>query len=164
MALIELNHDWFMSLAIEEAEKAYREGEVPVGALLVDEDGNIVAKGRNIKESCFDPCGHAEIEVIRLAAKKRKNWRLTGHTLYVTLEPCVMCAAAIIQARLSLLVFGAYDPKGGAISLGHYIHIDSRLNHSYSVIGGIKHFDCSKILSTFFRERRNEYKQKGNNL
>ena len=148
------DHIWNMNLALEEAQRAYKLGEVPVGAVLVSPDGKVESKGINLKESQFDPCGHAEICALRDQGEKLKNWRLTGHTLYVTLEPCAMCLGAMIQARIQSLVFGAYDPKGGAISLGYNLHKDSRLNHNFSVVGGVRHFECSQILSQFFREKR----------
>lgn len=150
-------HFWNMSLALEEAEEAYKNNEVPVGAVIASAAGKILARAHNEKERSSDPCGHAEILAIRMATKNLKNWRLEKCKLYVTLEPCVMCMGAMVQARISCLVFGAYDSKGGALSLNYNLHQDSRLNHRFSVIGGIKHYECSKILSEFFRERRKTY-------
>ncbi|MEK6625225.1 MAG: nucleoside deaminase, partial [Bdellovibrionota bacterium] len=106
----------------------------------------------------FDPCGHAEILALREAAQHEKAWRLVGCKIYVTLEPCIMCLAAMGQARIAQLIFGAYDPKGGALSLGYHIHNDTRLNHRFVVKGGLLEFDCSKILSQFFREQRSLYR------
>jgi tRNA(adenine34) deaminase len=143
-----------MKLALEEAEKAYQENEVPVGAVLIDGSGKVIAKAHNNKEKEYNPCGHAEIEVLKKSASELKNWRLNGHTLVVTLEPCVMCMGAMIQARIEKLVFGAYDPKGGALSLGYDIHNNSKLNHKFSIVGGLAHYRCSKILSQFFKQRR----------
>jgi tRNA(adenine34) deaminase len=147
-----------MSLALEEAEAAYKLDEVPVGAVIVSEDGKIIAKAHNLKESHHNPCGHAEIIAITSASREKESWRLLNCTLYATLEPCLMCMGAIIQARLKTVVFGAYDTKAGAISLGYPIHCDPRLNHQLNVIGGIEHFNCSKILSQFFREKRKKSK------
>jgi tRNA(adenine34) deaminase len=151
---------WFMSLAIEQAELAYKLQEVPVGAVLVSPDGEVLSKQHNLKESHFNPTGHAEILTLIEGAKKNQNWRLSKCTLYVTLEPCPMCLAAMVQARIKQCVFGAYDGKGGALSLGYTLHQDKRLNHQFSVVGGIKHFECSKVLSQFFKERRNTYRLK----
>lgn len=153
-----INHFWNMSIAIEEAEQAYREFEVPVGAVIFSQDGKILAKAYNKKEKNNDPCGHAEILAIKSAAKFIENWRLTGCSLYVTLEPCPMCLGAMAQARISKLIFGAYDPKGGALSLNYNLHADKRLNHCFSVTGGIRHYECSNIISTFFRNNRKNYK------
>ncbi len=148
------DHIWNMGLALEEAEAAYRIGEVPVGAVVVDKDGRILSRAHNLKETTHDPCGHAEILALRQAATKAGNWRLTGAVLYVTLEPCAMCLGAMVHARIDTLAFGAYDPKAGALSLGHHLHRDPRLNHRFSVVGGIRHYECSKVLSVFFKERR----------
>jgi tRNA(adenine34) deaminase len=150
--------DWSMAIALEQAEVAYKLGEVPVGAVLLSQDGKIIAKTYNKKETEFNPCGHAEILAIQEAAKNLKNWRLVGATLVVTLEPCLMCMTAMIQARIKQLVFGAYDPKGGALSLGYHFQHDSRLNHHFSIIGGWRHYETSKILSQFFKERRESYR------
>jgi len=153
------DHLWHMAIALESAEQAYKNFEVPVGAILVGADGKEIVRSSNLKEMANDPCGHAEILVIRQAANLLNNWRLIGTTLYVTLEPCPMCLAAMVQARISQLVFGAYDLKGGALSLGHNLHNDKRLNHQFNVIGGIRHYECSRILSTFFRENRERHKK-----
>lgn len=150
---------WFMDLALEEAQKAYAKDEVPVGAVLVDSEGKILSKSHNLKEKNNDPCGHAEILALTSAGKELGNWRLKGATLFVTLEPCPMCMMALIHARINKLVFGAYDSKGGAISLGYQFQKDSRLNHSFSVVGGMRHFQASNILSRFFREKRAFYKK-----
>jgi tRNA(adenine34) deaminase len=147
-------YNWHMNIALEEAEKAFRLGEVPIGAIIIDKNGIELARAHNIKEQSFDPTGHAEILCIREATKNIKNWRLQNCTIFVSLEPCPMCLYAIQQARISKLVFGAYDKKGGALSLNYKFNSDSRLNHKFDVIGGIKHFESSKILSTFFKQRR----------
>ncbi len=154
------DHLWFMGLALEEAEVAYKSQEVPVGAVLVSPHGEILSKQFNLKETHFNPTAHAELLCLVEGAKKIKNWRLSDCTLYVTLEPCPMCLTALVQARIGQCVFGAYDAKGGAISLGYFLHQDKRLNHQFSMMGGIRHFECSKLLSEFFRERRNSYKTK----
>jgi tRNA(adenine34) deaminase len=154
MNLTFADHLWFMGLAIEQADLAFKAQEVPVGAVLVSPTGEILSKQHNLKEAHFNPTSHAEILSITEGARKLSNWRLSDCTLYVTLEPCPMCLSAMLQARVKACYFGAYDPKGGALSLGYKFHQDKRLNHQFSVIGGIKHFECSKVLSQFFRERR----------
>ncbi len=154
------DHLWFMNIALEEAELAYKASEVPVGAVLVSPDGAIISKKFNLKETQFNPTGHAEILCLEDAGKKIQNWRLSDCTLYVTLEPCPMCLSAMVQARVGRCVFGTYDSKGGALSLGYHLHQDKRLNHQFSMMGGVKHFECSKLLSQFFKDRRNVYKPK----
>lgn len=151
---------WAMKQAIAMAEIAYREDEVPVGAVIIGPQGEILAQSSNQKENYHNPTGHAEMLAIQEAAKKLKSWRLTGCSIYVTLEPCTMCLSAIQQSRIATLYFGAYDKKGGAISLGHNLHNDLRLNHQFSVIGGIYHFECSKLLSDFFKQKRRAHKNK----
>lgn len=152
------DHLWFMSMALEQAELAYKAQEVPVGAVLVSPEGEVLSKHFNLKESQFNPTAHAELLVMQEAAKKLQNWRLSDCVLYVTLEPCPMCLTGMVQSRIKQCVFGAYDPKGGALSLGYHLHNDKRLNHQFSIMGGIKHFECSKILSQFFKERRTGYR------
>jgi tRNA(adenine34) deaminase len=151
------DHLWFMNIALEQAELAYKASEVPIGAVLVSSTGEVLSKKFNTKETLFNPAGHAEILCMEGAGKEIKNWRLSDCTLYVTLEPCPMCLSAMVQSRIKLCVFGAYDSKGGALSLGYHMHKDKRLNHQFSVLGGIKHFECSKLLSQFFKERRGNY-------
>lgn len=151
---------WFMDLALKQAELAYKEKEVPVGAVLVSADGEVLSQKYNLKESHHNPIAHAEVLSIIEAAKKLASWRLTGATLYVTLEPCPMCLAAMVQARIKRCVFGAYDIKGGALSLGYDLYKDPRLNHRFAITGGMRHFECSKILSQFFKERRSCYREK----
>jgi tRNA(adenine34) deaminase len=154
------DHLWFMGLALEQAELAYRAQEVPVGSILVSPAGDILSRQYNLKETHFNPAGHAEIQAVTEGGKKLQNWRLSDCTLYVTLEPCPMCLSALVQSRVKLCVFGAYDAKGGALSLGYHLHQDRRLNHQFSIMGGIRHFECSKLLSQFFKERRSGYKGK----
>ena len=147
------NDEKFIDIAIEEALLAFAKGEVPVGAIVTVGD-NILARSHNNALSMNDPSAHAEILAIRQAAKMLGNYRLIGATLYVTLEPCVMCAGAIIQARVQRIVFGADDPKsGGVVSLYNILN-DKRLNHTVEVMGGIKKDTCADILSRFFREKR----------
>ncbi len=148
---------WLMDEALKEADLAYRVGEVPIGAIIVDKKGTIISRAFNEKEAKKNPCGHAEIIAIKKAAAQINNWRLLETSVIVTLEPCPMCLAAMVQARIGALYFGAYDAKGGAISLNYNLHNDSRLNHQFSVVGGIRHFECSKLLSIFFKERRSNY-------
>lgn len=154
------DHLWFMGIALEQAELAYKAQEVPVGAILVSANGDILSRQSNLKESHFNPVAHAEVLALSEAGKKIQNWRLTDCTLYVTLEPCPMCLSAMVQSRLRQCVFGAYDSKGGALSLGYHLHRDKRLNHQFLMMGGIRHFECSRLLSTFFKERRTIYKSK----
>lgn len=151
------DHLWLMDEALIEAEKAYREDEVPIGAVVVDSSGTIISRTHNQKEKVFNPCGHAEILSIIEAAKRKSNWRLTDCSIYVTLEPCPMCLSALVQARISHLYFGAYDAKGGALSLNYNFYKDQKLNHSFPVLGGLRHFECSRLLSTFFKEKRSNY-------
>ena len=130
-----------------------RAGEVPVGAVIVRE-GGLLAKAGNRSISCKDPSAHAEILAIRAAAAAVGNYRLPETTLYVTLEPCLMCAGAILHARIGRLVFGAADPKGGAAVSLYRIFEDRRLNHMVAVTGGVLQTECSEILSGFFQEKR----------
>lgn len=151
-------HIYFMKIAMEEAEQAFKLDEVPVGAVIVSGDGQLLGQAHNIKESSHDPTGHAELLAIKLAALKLKNWRLSDCYVFVTLEPCPMCMSALQQARIGKLVFGAYDLKGGAISKGFNLHQNPALNHSFQVTGGLLHFQSSRLLSTFFKQRRGAYK------
>ncbi|MCX7983111.1 MAG: tRNA adenosine(34) deaminase TadA [Syntrophales bacterium] len=143
----------FMAFALKEARLAAKEGEVPVGAVLVYE-GNVIARGHNRCISLHDPTAHAEIVALRKAARKLKNYRLTGTTLYVTLEPCIMCIGAMIHARIDRLVYGASDPKGGACGSLYRIPEDRRFNHVIEVKGGVLAEVTAQILSGFFREKR----------
>jgi len=151
---------WSMKLALEEASKAYDYDEVPVGACIIDNSGKVVARSHNTKEREQDPCGHAEINVIKKLSKEKESWRLKDCHIIVTLEPCVMCMGAIISSRLKSLTFGAYDPKGGFLSLGLNIHKNKKLNHEVDIFTGVRQHDCSKILSQFFKEKRQSYKFK----
>jgi tRNA(adenine34) deaminase len=143
-----------MRAALGEAEKAANEGEVPVGAVVVGPSGKIIARARNGMVSGNDPSAHAEILALRRAAKKLSNYRLTGCRLVVTLEPCVMCAGAAVNARVSEIIFGAADPKAGAVHSLFRIASDERLNHRAMVIPGVLGKECVAILTAFFRRRR----------
>jgi tRNA(adenine34) deaminase len=139
----------FMTEAIGEAGKAREKGEVPVGALVVC-DGEIVGRGHNLREGSGDPTAHAEVVAIREAARRLGGWRLAGATLYVTLEPCIMCMGAILQSRISSLVFGCSDPKGGACGSLYDLSNDGRLNHSVSVVSGVLAEETAELLTDFF--------------
>ena len=143
----------FMAYALVLAKKAADLGEVPVGAVVV-RDGTIIGEGWNLRETTRDPLHHAEIMAIQEAAKNSNAWRLSETTLYVTLEPCLMCAGAIYQARIPRVVFGAMDPKAGACGSLYQVHEDARLNHRYLVQPGVLANPCSEILKDFFRRRR----------
>ena len=152
------DYEYLMSLALDQAEKAYDRNEVPVGAIITNQDGKILSRAYNLKECEHNPCGHAEILAILNAAKKIQSWRLINCHLVVTLEPCLMCLAASLQARLSRITFGAYDSKGGSLSLNYNFYKDQRLNHSLAIVGGIHHYECSRIMGRFFKEKRAFYK------
>jgi tRNA(adenine34) deaminase len=143
----------FMIIALEEAQAAYNAGEVPVGAILVH-DGHILARAHNLPITMNDPSAHAELLVLRQAGEKAGNYRLLGAELYVTLEPCIMCAGAIIQARLARVIFGARDPKCGAVTSLYNILTDERLNHQVEVTEGVLREECGEIMSRFFQQKR----------
>ena len=143
----------YMRLALEQAEIAASRGEVPVGAIVADSD-RILGRGHNLREGARDPTAHAEMIAIREASAATGAWRLGGSTLYVTLEPCIMCMGAIVLARVARLVFGARDPKGGAAGSLYDISADTRLNHRVEVAGGVLKDDCSDILRLFFERLR----------
>jgi tRNA(adenine34) deaminase len=142
-----------MRLALREAERAGREGEVPVGAVVV-ENGRVVARAHNRPIRLKDPSAHAEILALRRAARKLGNYRLKGCTLYATIEPCAMCAGAIVQARLGRVVYGARDPKAGANGSALAVLNHPKLNHQVEVVTGVLAEDCAAILRSFFRRRR----------
>lgn len=144
----------FMKLAIKEARMAGKRGEVPVGAVIVDPDGNVLANNGNRSIELNDPGAHAEMLVMRRAGSRIGNYRLTGSTLYVTLEPCVMCAGAMIHARIQRLIFGALDPKAGAMVSMYKVGVDRRLNHIIEVQGGLMAEQSSRLLKDFFKTRR----------
>lgn len=146
-------HERWMRLALAEAQAAASEGEVPVGAVIV-RDGKLIASARNQREQLHDPTAHAEMVAITQAAESLGDWRLEECTLYVTLEPCCMCAGGIIQARIPRVVYGATDPKAGAVqSLFHLLN-DERLNHRCEVIAGVLAEPCGEILTKFFKQQR----------
>ena len=143
-----------MRKALKEAERGFAEGEVPVGAVLVGPEGRIVAKAHNRPIALNDPTAHAEILVLREAGTHYENYRITGSTLVVTMEPCLMCMGAAFNARISRLVFGAHDPKCGAASCFYDLLGDDRLNHRIEVIPGIMEKECGNLMQDFFRVRR----------
>ena len=144
----------WMDLALSEAALTAGSGDVPIGAVVLDADGRVIGTGRNRREECGDPTAHAEVLALREAAAQRGEWRLEGCTLVVTLEPCAMCAGAIVLARVPTVVFGAWDPKAGACGSVFDIVRDPRLNHWVEVTGGVKEDECAALLREFFRTHR----------
>jgi tRNA(adenine34) deaminase len=145
-----------MRLALEEARAALGHQDVPVGCVVLDEDGTVLGRGRNRREESADPTAHAELVAMRAAAAKLGRWRLDGCTVVVTLEPCAMCAGALAQARVARLVYGADDPKAGAVvSLWDLVR-DPRLPHRIEVHGGVLADECAEPLRAFFRQRRSQ--------
>ncbi len=160
MPQFELDQFW-MKKALLLAKRAALKGEVPVGALIVNSESNtLVSHGYNMRETLNSPIGHAELLAIHRASKKLNAWRLSGHTLYVTLEPCVMCSGAILQSRIDRVVFGALDPKGGGTQSLYQILSDSRLNHQTLYTGNILEQDCRELLKDFFKTLRQRDKSK----
>lgn len=145
-----------MDAALREARRALEHDDVPVGAVVVDEEGKVLARAYNEREARLDPTAHAEILALRRAAAERKSWRLDGCTIYVTLEPCPMCAGALVNARLKRLVYGAADPKAGAALSLYNICADPRLNHELEVVWGVREEEAAALLREFFRTRRVE--------
>jgi tRNA(adenine34) deaminase len=143
-----------MRRALELAAEAAAVSEIPVGAVVLDADGRIVADGRNNREATGDPTGHAEVEALRAAAASVGSWNLEGHTLVVTLEPCLMCAGAILQARITRVVFGAWDDKAGAAGSMYDVLRDRRLPYRAEVIGGVEADAAKALLRDFFEQRR----------
>lgn len=143
-----------MQLAIDEARSVTVHGDVPIGAVVLGPTGDVVATGGNERELLGDPTAHAEVVAIRRAAEVLGEWRLTGCTLVVTLEPCTMCAGAIVASRIEHLVFGAFDPKAGAVASLFDVVRDPRLNHRPRVTGGVLAEECAALLDDFFAERR----------
>ena len=146
-------HDAFMRMALEQAQDARLAGEVPVGAIVVL-DGQVVGRGFNQPIGARDPTAHAEIVAMRDAARRVGNYRLTGATLYVTVEPCLMCVGAMVHARVGTLVYGAPEPKAGAVESTQRAHEHPALNHRLTVIGGVLEDECRAVMQRFFRERR----------
>ena len=146
-------HDTFMRAALEEARRGFAAGEVPVGAVVVL-DGRIAGRGFNQPIGSHDPTAHAEIVALREAARALGNYRLTGAAMYVTIEPCLMCVGAMVHARVATLVFGAPEPKAGAVVSSCRAHELPSLNHRIEVVGGVLEDDCRAIIQEFFRGRR----------
>ncbi|HTQ40499.1 MAG TPA: tRNA adenosine(34) deaminase TadA [Pirellulales bacterium] len=146
-------HEHFMQLALAEAEAALAENEVPIGAVIVHGE-RVIAAAHNQREQLRDPTAHAEMIALTQAAQALQSWRLEGCTLYVTLEPCPMCAGAIVQARLPLVVYGAADPKAGAVATLYQMLSDKRLNHQAQIVPGVRAQQCGKLLTRFFEAQR----------
>ncbi|OAQ14761.1 adenosine deaminase [Bibersteinia trehalosi Y31] len=159
LTLAEQDH-YFMQQALNLADKAEEMGEIPVGAVLVTKAGEIIGEGFNLTISSNDPTAHAEIQAIRMAAAKIQNYRLMDCTLYVTLEPCPMCAGAILHSRIGRLVFGAMDYKTGAVGSRYHLFEDYKMNHALEIRGGVMAEHCREKISAFFKKRRAEKKQK----
>ena len=155
----EKSKDFYIKEALKEAQKAYDKGEAPIGAIIVKE-GKIIARAHNLREKNNDPTAHAEILAIKKAAKKTSAWRLIDCDMYVTLEPCAMCAGAIIQSRIPRLFVGTMDPKAGAAGSIVNLFSESRFNHKVEVETGILAEECSKVLKDFFKSLR----EKNNNI
>ncbi|PFG34371.1 tRNA adenosine(34) deaminase TadA [Sanguibacter antarcticus] len=155
-----MHHDgrygWAMDLALDEARLALRTGDVPVGAVVVGPDGTVVGRGHNAREATGDPTAHAEVIALREAATAVGEWRLEGCTLVVTLEPCAMCAGAVLLARVPRLVLGAWDDKAGATGSVWDIVRDRRMNHRVEVLGGVQEEECAGLLRDFFAGHRQE--------
>jgi tRNA(adenine34) deaminase len=151
-------HETYMRLAIREAQAALDEDEVPIGAVIVQED-NVIAAAHNMRESLHDPTAHAEMLAITQAAAALGDWRLERCTLYVTLEPCPMCAGAMVLARIPRVVYGAVDPKAGAAQTLYRLLDDPRLNHRAEMIPGVLASECAELLSRFFEQKRREGKK-----
>lgn len=150
-----------MRLALAEAEKAYARGEIPIGAVLVrNEDGTVVSRGHNLRESKNDATAHAEMEAIREACTRLNRWRLSGLTLYVTIEPCAMCAGALVNSRIDRLVYGSTESKFGAVESIFNVVNHRLLNHRLSVTAGVLEDECRQLMKDFFRMRREQNKQK----
>lgn len=147
---------FWMHKALVLAQKAATKDEVPVGALIVSDQNELISTAFNLKESLQSPLGHAEILALHKAAKKLSSWRLLNCTMYVTLEPCLMCAGTIIQSRLKRLVYGANDPKAGAVTSLYKTLGDSRLNHQVQITSGILQMECGEILSQYFKQKRQD--------
>ena len=143
----------YMAEALKEAEKSANFDEVPVGAVVV-KDGKIIARGHNLREKSKDPTAHAEIVAIRKACKKLNSWRLEGCTIYVTIEPCSMCAGTLLWTRIQRIVYGAKDPKGGALGSSYSLFEVKNINHHPEILGGVLEEDCSKLMKSFFRSKR----------
>jgi tRNA(adenine34) deaminase len=148
-----------MRVALEEADRAADLGEVPVGCVVVGADGNELARGHNLRETHADPTAHAEMIALRAAARRAATWRLDGATVYVSLEPCVMCAGALVQARVARVVYGCDDPKAGAAVTLFNVGQDPRLNHRFDLTRGVLADECALRLRTFFERLRAQGKK-----
>lgn len=153
------NDEYWMRQALEQAQRAYRLGEVPVGAILVDNLGQAIAEAHNQPIGSLDPTAHAEVKVLREAALRLSNYRLIDTTLYVTLEPCVMCVGAMVHARIGRLVYGAREPKTGAIESAISLPEQVSFNHKFEVTSGVLAQPCSELLADFFAHRREQKKK-----
>jgi tRNA(adenine34) deaminase len=151
-----VTHNQFMWQAIIEAQQAAREDEVPVGAILISQNGTVLARTHNQTITLCDPTAHAEILAIRSVAESLGNFRLLNTTLYVTIEPCIMCMGALLHARVSKIIYGAKDPKWGAAGSCYNLSADPRLNHVIDVEGGVLEKECRALIQTFFRAKRAE--------
>ena len=145
----------YMRIALKEAQKAAILDEVPVGAIIIKDD-KIIARGHNLREKSNDPTSHAEINAIRKACKKLNSWRLEGATMYVTVEPCSMCAGTLLQCRIDRIVYGTNDPKGGAIESSLELFKAKNINHHPEILGGVLKEECSSTISSYFKSKRNK--------
>jgi tRNA(adenine34) deaminase len=148
------NHKYFMDLALEEAKKAGQKGEVPIGALLVAENGEVLAATHNRTINLVDPTAHAEILALRKGAVKSNNYRLLNTSLFVTVEPCVMCMGAVVHARVKRVIYGADDPKWGAGGSLYNFAEDDRFNHKVGIIKGVREEECRELMQSFFQAKR----------
>lgn len=148
-----MDDDYYMGLALAEARKAYAMGEVPIGAVLVA-DGIVLASAHNMRETWRDATAHAEMIVIQQGCRKLRRWRLTGTTLYVTIEPCPMCAGALVMSRIDRLVYGGTDYKAGAVESIFNVVQNQALNHQMKVTAGVRDDECAELMKDFFRQRR----------
>lgn len=153
-----LDDNYYMGLALAEAQKAFAIGEIPIGAVLVV-DGQVIAVAHNMRECWHDATAHAEMIVIREACEKLKRWRLTGATVYVTIEPCPMCAGALVMSRVDRLVYGSPDVKAGGVESIFNIAQNDALNHRMAVTAGVRADECAALMRDFFRQRRQSAKQ-----
>lgn len=165
-----MDDELYMQMALEEAHRAAALGEVPIGAVVVYwphdpatrkplAEPKVIARACNLRETTNDPAGHAEFLAVKAAAKALDVWRLSGCTVYVTLEPCIMCAGLMHQARISRCVYGAPDPKAGALGSLYHVNADERLNHNFEVTPGVCQGECAALLKDFFATRRTQNKQ-----